>query len=246
MGYSCVMSHGTSARRLHDQDDTGKAARRQDGSVAHPHAMTTRTAPRQARSARSLDLILDAAERLMQQRGVVETSTVDVAAAAGVSVGRLYYWFPDKDAVVRAVLTRAEHRLRAVLERTIVDAAEPQSERNAAEVISQVLPDVGQFFREHQGSLAVLQRGKVDGDDPGAPLCHVFADLIGRVVESQAPNIDRAELDLVADTVVRIVITMLAEYVRADDQQAERHLDELGCVVTAYLQRRFPAHASAE
>src|SRR3954471_18639300 len=78
-------------------------------------SMATRTAPRQARSAKSLDLILDAAEGLLQDRGVVETSTVDVAAAAGVSVGRLYYWFPDKDAVVRAVLRRAEFRLRSLI-----------------------------------------------------------------------------------------------------------------------------------
>ena len=239
------MSHASSARCLDDQD-AGAPAHRPDGGVAHLHAMTTRTAPRQARSARSLDLILDAAERLMQQHGVVETSTVDVAAAAGVSVGRLYYWFPDKDAVVRAVLTRAEHRLRAVLEQMIIEDAEPLSKGTAADVVGRLLPDICQFFRQHQGSLAVLQRGKVDGDDPGAPLCHVFASLIGRVVESRVPNIDRAELDLVADTVVRIVIAMLAEYVRADDQQADRYLDELGCVVTAYLQRRFPAHASVE
>ncbi|MEZ5251311.1 MAG: TetR/AcrR family transcriptional regulator [Ilumatobacteraceae bacterium] len=74
--------------------------------------LPTRTSPRQARSAKSLDLILDTAERLFHERGVVETSTVDVAAAAGVSVGRLYYWFPDKDAVTNAVMQRAEQRMR--------------------------------------------------------------------------------------------------------------------------------------
>jgi AcrR family transcriptional regulator len=199
--------------------------------------MHTRTAPRQARSAKSLDLILDAAERLMQQRGVVETSTVDVAACAGVSVGRLYYWFPDKDAVVRAVLTRSEHRLRSFLTGTVVDDAD---------LVGQLLPAVCQFFREHQGSLAVLQRGRVDGNDPGAPLCQVFVDLIARVLQTRAPELPADERDLVANTVVRIVIAMLAEYVRVDEQQAERQLEELGHVVSAYLQSRVPAHATAE
>ena len=109
------------------------SARSHQKSAAPPHGvhgmMATRTAPRQARSAKSLDLILDAAERLLHERGVVETSTVDVAAAAGVSVGRLYYWFPDKDAVVRAVLARAEHRLRTLLVEMLVrDSTPPRVE----------------------------------------------------------------------------------------------------------------------
>ena len=83
------MPPGSSAQRLHD-DGADEPARGQVNRRAtarppvHLHTMATRTAPRQARSARSLDLILDAAEQLMQQRGVVETSTVDVAAAAGL------------------------------------------------------------------------------------------------------------------------------------------------------------------
>jgi AcrR family transcriptional regulator len=222
-----------SARRL--EYEAQKAADQR--ARPHLHEMDTRTAPRQARSAKSLDLILDAAERLMQQRGVVETSTVDVAACAGVSVGRLYYWFPDKDAVVRAVLTRSEHRLRSFLTAMVVDEAD---------LVGQLLPAVCQFFREHQGSLAVLQRGKVDGHDPGAPLCHLFVELIGQALRVRDPDLPAEERDLVANTVVRIVITMLAEYVRADDQQAGRHLAELECLVSAYLQRRVPAHATTE
>jgi AcrR family transcriptional regulator len=194
----------------------------------------TRTAPRQARSARSLDLILDAAERLLQDRGVVETSTVDVAAAAGVSVGRLYYWFPDKDAVVRAVLTRAEQGLRSFVDDvTVNDLAQ-----STPDLISNLVGELGSFFREHQGSLAVLQRGPVDGDDPGRALCHMFSDLVAQVVQSRAPGIPAVERDLVADTVVRIVIAMLAGVVRADDEEAKVYLDELTSVVTAYLQAR--------
>jgi AcrR family transcriptional regulator len=223
------MLHGTSARRLDDLN-------------VNVTVLNTRTAPRQARSARSLDLILDAAERLLQQHGVVETSTVDVAAAAGVSIGRLYYWFPDRDAVVRAVLMRSEQRLRAFVHELIVD----DSERTPAELVSNLLPAVGQFFLGHQGSLAVLQRGQVDGDDPAAPLRQVFVDLIGRAVESWGHGIAAAERDLVATTVVGIVIAMLAEHIRADDQHADRYLDELGFVVTAYLHGRCPVRAVPE
>jgi AcrR family transcriptional regulator len=198
--------------------------------------MATRTAPRQARSAKSLGLILDAAERLLQQRGVDETSTVDVAAAAGVSVGRLYYWFPDKDAVVRAVLSRAEHQLRAALTESIATVGS----RPAADTCTEVLPVIARFFRSHAGSLAVLQRGPVDGDDPGRGLCLVFEELMADLVDSCVPDIDGGERDLAASTLVRIIIAMLDPYVRATDRRGEVHLAELGYVVGAYLHCRFP------
>jgi AcrR family transcriptional regulator len=198
--------------------------------------MTTRTAPRQARSARSLDMILDAAERLLQERGVVETSTVDVAAAANVSVGRLYYWFPDKDAVVRAVLSRAEHRLRALLVELVGDTSLP-----APALVDQLLREAAGFFRTHQGSLAVLHRGGMDDHDPGAALGQLFVDMVSEVVQSGVPDIDPAERVMVANTVVRIVVSMLGQYVRADESRAEQYMDELSYVVGAYLHCRYPA-----
>ena len=204
--------------------------------LVHTSARYTRTAPRQARSARSLDLILDAAERLLHVRGVVETSTVDVAADAGVSVGRLYYWFPDKDAVVQAVLNRAASRLSALWVDMIID----DDSLSLTDQISGVVPAIGQFFRQHQGSLAVLQRGPVDGSDPGGPLRVLFVDLMAKTIELRVAGLAPRERDQAADTVVRIVIAMLVPYVRADHAHANLYLDEAGSVVSAYLQRRYP------
>jgi AcrR family transcriptional regulator len=224
---------------------TSARSHRKKSSAPAPHVvhemMATRTEPRQARSAKSLDLILDAAERLLHERGVVETSTVDVAGAAGVSVGRLYYWFPDKDAVVRALLARAEHRLRALLMEMIVD----ESASPRAELVDHLLPAVGQFFSRHRGSLAVLQRGAVDDNDPGHALCDAFLDLMATLIESRVPGIPVAERDRAANTVSRIIISMLADYVRADAKDADRCLDEVAYVLSAYLHCRYPAVIAA-
>jgi AcrR family transcriptional regulator len=218
------------------------SARSHQKSAAAPQhvvheMMATRTAPRQARSAKSLDLILDAAERLLHERGVVETSTVDVAAAARVSVGRLYYWFPDKDAVVRAVVARAEHRLRTMLVDMIVD----DERAPRGELVDHLLPAVGQFFGEHPGSLAVLQRGPVDDNDPGRALWDVFVELLATLIESRVPDITIAGRDLAANTVARIIISMLADCVRAEAVDADRCRDEAAYVLSAYLHCRYPS-----
>lgn len=200
--------------------------------------LPTRTSPRQARSAKSLDLILDAAEQLFHERGVSETSTVDVAAAAKVSVGRLYYWFPDKDAVTNAVMQRSEQRLRDFLGKVIVHDPDVPT----PDLLNRAIPLIGAFFREHPGSLAVLMRGPTDPVDHGRAMCTYFEQLAAGVVEARVPGIPPVERDLVATTITRIVLGLMAEYVRLDIEQGNVVLVETRYVLAAYLHCRYPGH----
>jgi AcrR family transcriptional regulator len=50
--------------------------------------------------------ILDAALRLFNERGTAAVSTNQIAAAAGLSTGNLYYHFADKHQVIRALHNR--------------------------------------------------------------------------------------------------------------------------------------------
>ena len=50
---------------------------------------------------RTRDRILNAALGLFNQRGSAAVTTNHVAARAGISPGNLYYWFSDKDEIVR-------------------------------------------------------------------------------------------------------------------------------------------------
>jgi TetR/AcrR family transcriptional repressor of nem operon len=57
--------------------------------------------------------IVEAAADLMFSHGVAGTSTEDVLAAAKVSNSQLYHYFPDKNALVQAVI---EHQADAIIE----------------------------------------------------------------------------------------------------------------------------------
>ncbi len=70
-----------------------------------------RKQPRQRRSAETVERILDAATRIFDERGYRATTTNHVAEAAGVSIGSLYQYFPNKDALLVAL---AEHHIDAV------------------------------------------------------------------------------------------------------------------------------------
>jgi AcrR family transcriptional regulator len=73
------------------------------------HASRPRKIPRQARSLATVEVILDAAALLLVDEGYEQTTTNRIAERAGVSIGSLYQYFPNREAVVAAVA----HRLKA-------------------------------------------------------------------------------------------------------------------------------------
>src|SRR5690554_5756545 len=90
-----------------------------------------RKAPRQARSRATIEIILEGAARILGERGWAATTTNAVAATAGVSIGSLYQYFPNKLALVEAVRRRHFDEVLAVL-RAATDAATPRARRVAA------------------------------------------------------------------------------------------------------------------
>jgi AcrR family transcriptional regulator len=71
-----------------------------------PPAALLRRVPQQDRGQRRVDRILDAAAAVIAEVGVEGASTNAIAARAQTSVGSLYQFFPNKDAVVQALAAR--------------------------------------------------------------------------------------------------------------------------------------------
>jgi AcrR family transcriptional regulator len=74
-----------------------------------------RKAPRQARSRATIDAMLDAAAHILGDRGWTGLTTNAVAETAGVSIGSLYQYFPNKLALIEAVRRRHFDEVLAVL-----------------------------------------------------------------------------------------------------------------------------------
>jgi AcrR family transcriptional regulator len=62
--------------------------------------LSARKKPRQARSAQLVDDLVEAALRVLRREGGRGFTTVRVAEEAGVSVGSLYQYFPNKEALL--------------------------------------------------------------------------------------------------------------------------------------------------
>ena len=60
----------------------------------------------QKRSQATVETLLDATARVLTREGYDRASTNRIAAKAGVSVGSLYQYFPNKEALVAALVAR--------------------------------------------------------------------------------------------------------------------------------------------
>src|ERR1700742_2470394 len=121
-----------------------------------------RKSPVQARSAASVDAILDATIQILLRVAKEQLTTTRVAARAGVSVGTLYQYFPNKSALLQAALTRHLQHVADVIESTCMQ----QHGKPLAEMISALITE---FFaakmQEIKTSIALYQ---VSSDLDGA------------------------------------------------------------------------------
>lgn len=125
-----------------------------------------RKLPSQARSRVTVERILDATARILIADGYSGASTNRIAAAAGVSPGSVYQYFPNKDAIVIATVER------------ITDAM-------ADRVISTLRlsdPDDGRTREAVEGVLSAL----LDAMEQHRQLVHVIVEQLPRLGGSPA------------------------------------------------------------
>lgn len=69
-------------------------------------SLAPRKVPRQERSRLTVDRILVAAAQVFHEAGYTSATTNDIALEAGISVGSLYQYYPNKDAILVALTRR--------------------------------------------------------------------------------------------------------------------------------------------
>jgi len=85
--------------------------------IAVPTRLKSRKSPVQDRSATTVDAIHQATIQVLLAEGLTRLTTTRVAERAGVSVGTLYQYFPNKEALLFAILSRHFEAVADALER---------------------------------------------------------------------------------------------------------------------------------
>jgi len=93
---------------------------RAPNSAAPPEASRARRQPVQERSQQTVANIVDAARTLLRQMPLEDLTTTRIAAEAGLSVGALYRFFPDKQSIIDAIAVYHVRSFRTLAEITIL------------------------------------------------------------------------------------------------------------------------------
>jgi AcrR family transcriptional regulator len=86
-----------------------------------------RRKPRQARAVETIELIFEAAARIIQREGAAALTTNLIAERAGIAIGTLYGYFPNKQAILLAMARRDLARTQAAV-RAALESSEPNDE----------------------------------------------------------------------------------------------------------------------
>jgi AcrR family transcriptional regulator len=107
--------------------------------------LSQRKHPVQARSSQTLAAIFDACIAQLLAHGIERLTTTRVAQGAGVSVGTLYQYYPNKQALLAAALAFHQDRLAVAMEEACAAVAgAPLADIGAAVVDAVLAPRIAQ------------------------------------------------------------------------------------------------------
>jgi AcrR family transcriptional regulator len=201
--------------------------------IAPSDRFRQRKQPKQQRAAQTRQRILDAAAHVFAEHGYVAATTNRIAEQAGISIGSLYQYFPNKDSILRALM----------------DAHLDAGTRLLGERLSEGLP------QKLEDTLRVFVRATIDNhrdnprlhrvlfeEAPRAPeflarlheLEQLSVDATVRLLE-QHPDVranGRLSAHIVVTTIESLVHRLVTSQTPADPQRLE---DEIVDLLTGYL-----------
>ncbi|HEX6542174.1 MAG TPA: TetR/AcrR family transcriptional regulator [Ktedonobacterales bacterium] len=194
-----------------------------------------RRRPRQVRGQQRIAAILDAAERLFAVTGYEATSTNQIATEAHTAIGSLYQFFPNKEAILRALVARYQQRMHDVLENVL--AADPQDELSPDELLDRALDPLITLYARgyHTLTLFLTLPRTGDGARAGQPLVEDIVRRLDARVARRVPNADPARRELAVRMIVETVRALLPLTTTPEGQVRPEAVTELKRMLRAYI-----------
>ena len=197
-----------------------------------------RRVPQQRRSREKLERVLDAADEVLASEGAAALSMARVAERAGVAVGSIYAYLPDKQSLVEALAlaywTGFSERIEAVVQ--------GEAENPAAEPVELILSSLADGYRSNPGFMALWYGGLRNEAvrDVTRAIRDRVAGAIDLLLIRRYPEAgDPTERTAVADTLVVLGDGLLREAFRRDPGGDPVVLAEGRRALTAYLNSHY-------
>lgn len=195
-----------------------------------------RAQPQQVRSQETVDRILLAADHELGERGVAGASTTRIAARAGLSVGALYRFFPDKAAVADALAARYLEAVTAAYAGAVADVA---SMADLDRVLAVLVRRAADLQVQHPGYYRLTEELAPErGDSPAHAVREHLVDLFAETLRRAGTTTPEAELRAVVALCIETVRHTLARH-PAGHPGRESAIEETERMLRAYLTDRL-------
>lgn len=195
-----------------------------------------RKQPSQARSRAMVETIVQATTRVLLKDGYEACSTNRVAEAAGVSIGSVYQYFPDKEALVMAVMERYQAGLHEGLVARLAELGDadlesavrgmvsaflevPRLQPRLYRVLLEQVPRIGALKRLHELHAQYVplveawleaHRAEVGVTSPSVAAWVLIAAVEGVLTRVMLERPGWVELGILEEQVTRLVLNYLA------------------------------------
>ena len=198
--------------------------------------ISSRKAPRQARSNELVKAILQAAVQVLEEEGAQRFTTARVAERAGVSVGSLYQYFPNKGAILFRLQSDEWRQTSGLVATILSDGSRSPLDRLRSLVHAFLRSECEEAaVRGALGDAAPLYR-----DAPEAREAKEANDpLIDRFMTELLPDVPANTRDLAGDLIMTTMATVGKDFsgTARSEGEIEAYAEAMADMFCAYLSR---------
>lgn len=200
-----------------------------------PVHLLPRKRPRQARATATLDAILEATIQVLLAEGLHRLTTTRVAERAGVSVGTMYQYFPNKQSLLYALNERYLDTVAEKVEKACRDAHGATTSR----MVEALIDTYWQAKTERSDVTRALYRSAVELDNEA--LIEAFAkrvDAATAAMLTSASDASYPDLTLINTTLLTVIFgTVRNAFERNLPTRLEAGIrDQLASMCRSYLE----------
>jgi AcrR family transcriptional regulator len=192
-----------------------------------------RRVPQQERGERRVAALLEAAASVIAEVGYDAATMTEIAERAGASIGAVYQYFPNKEAVVRALRAQYGDEMEA----RWTPLAEEAAALSIRQLVDRIFDLLLEFIESRPAYLPLLSAPASYKRDPAARnrLREHFASLF----RIKRPELSPEDAFLIANVTLQVVKSMNPLYAEAKPQERQEFVQEFKLVLTAYLSSRL-------
>ena len=146
-------------------------------------AKNTTPQPKQARAHETIQLLIDATDRIIRLNGEAAVRIQDISAETGISIGSIYHHFGDRDGLIRATQV---HQFADTVRNDMPRVKRFMENMHSTEEIAERYDEMLRFVQGHFNHQSAIERIAVIGNTAGRPL------MMQELIAAQTNLIDSA------------------------------------------------------